>query len=277
MTLEAVVQDKTGIPSGLEAHYVEVDGKFVLDVPGMKTQSDFDNYASALKKRYADAGADFARQQGAHMSRDEILDAVTSAISKANPGGEKPAGGKGNGEGNGEVAQRLHDLERNVASQAEEITTLTKQRDDALNKSRSTTIRNSLTEAAAGAGVDPAGVQNLVTLVESDFEIAQDGTVVTRLEAKNGVSPNIAPKDYLATISREPAFRMYWPPSKGAGADHGGLGGGGGSTDTGAGNPWSKAGWNLTKQGQLYQSDQQEAERLMKSVGVKLGATVPNK
>ena len=49
----------------------------------------------------------------------------------------------------------------------------------------------------------------------------------------------------------------------------------GGGGDLGKGNPWSKAGWNLTEQGKLYRSNQTEADRLMAAAGVKLGAAVP--
>ena len=272
MTLEAVLQEKTAIPAGLEAHYVEIDGKFVLDVPGMKTQGDFDRYAEALKKRFADSTADLEKKNGGSMNRDDILAAVGEAMKKFKPGA-KPGGEAGGGQVSEDVAQRLHDLERNVASLTETNQTLEKERDTALGNSRDTTIRNSLTEAAAAAGVDPKGVPNLVTLTQQNFEIAQDGTVVTKLEAGKGVSPNVKPADYFASIAREDSFRMFWPASKGAGADAGGGPGGGAGGDLGKGNPWTKAGWNMTEQGRIFQADKKEAERLMGVAGVKLGAT----
>jgi hypothetical protein len=272
MTLEAVLQDKTKIPAGLEAHYVEVDGTFVLDVPGMKTQTDFDKYAEALKKRFADGAADLDKKGGGHLNRDDILAAVGDAFKKFTPGG-KPGNGAGGDPAGGDVAQRLHDLERNVASLTEDNTKLTKERDTALSTSRDTTIRNALTEAAGTAGADPSGVPNLVTLTQENFEIAQDGTVVTKLEAGQGVSPNVKPGDYFASIARDKQFRMFWPASKGAGADAGDGGAGGGAGDLGKGNPWTKAGWNMTEQGRVYTADKKEAERLMGVAGVKLGAT----
>ena len=274
MTLEAVLQEKSLIPAGLEAHYVERDGKFVLDVPGIKTQADFDNYAEALKKRFADGAADLEKRQGGSMSRDDILAAVGEAMKKFTPGGGKPNGqGANDDQAGGEVAQRLHDLERNVASLTETNLTLEKERDTALGNSRDTTIRNALTQAAATAGASAAGVPNLVSLTESDFEVAQDGSVVTKLDAGQGVSPNVKPADYFATKSRDQAFRMFWPASKGAGAGGGDGPGAGTGGDLGKGNPWTKAGWNMTAQGKLYTSNKQEAERLMGVAGVKLGAT----
>jgi len=278
MTLEAVIQDKAKIPEALVDHYVETDGVFVLDVDGMKTQKDFDDYASALKKRLTDAGADFAKKQGAGLSRDDVLEVVEGALKKFAGPGAKPGKGNGadggDGEG-GDVSARLHDLERNLAAVTKELTTAKKERDDALGKSKNTTIRNELTQAANAAGATPEGVTNLVTLVEPNFEVTQDGSVVTKLEAGPGVSPNQKPEDYFAAVARDKAFRMFWPKSVGAGADGEGAGGPGAGGDLGKGNPFSKAGWNMTAQSKLYAGNKPEAERLMKAAGVELGAVAP--
>ncbi len=275
MTLEAVIEDKAKIPEALVDHYVETDGVFVLDVTGMKTQKDFDDYAEALKKRLADAGADFAKKQGAGLSRDDVLEVVEGALKKF-VGGVKPKGNgaDGEGDGTGDVPARLHDLERNLASVTKELDTAKKERDEALGKSKDTTIKNKLTTAANAAGATPEGVTNLVTLAEPDFELSQAGDVVTKLEARTGVSPNQKPEDYFATVARQKDFRMFWPPSVGAGADGEGTGGPGAGGDLGKGNPWTKAGWNMTAQGKLYTVNKTEAERLMKVAGVELGAVV---
>ena len=271
MTLEAVIQDKAKIPEALVDHYVETDGVFVLDVNGMKTQKDFDDYAEALKKRLTDAGADFAKKQGAGLSRDDVLEVVEGALKKF--AGVKPKG-NGAGDGEGDVDARLHDLERNLASVSKELDTAKKERDEALGKSKDTTIRTKLTQAANAAGATPEGVTNLVTLAEPDFELSQAGDVVTKLEARTGVSPNQKPEDYFATVARQKDFRMFWPKSVGAGADGESGGGVGAGGDLGKGNPWTKAGWNMTNQSKLYTADKAEAQRLMKVAGVELGAVV---
>lgn len=273
MTLEAILDDKAKIPEGFGDHYKEVDGKFVLDVTGMKTQSDFDNYAEALKKRFTDSAADFAKKGGAGVTRDELMETVETALKKfGKPTGEP--NGKGGGDQDGDVTARLHDLERNLADLKGKNDLLQKERDDALGASKSTTIKNALTQAAAKAGVDKDGVANFVALVEDKFETSQAGDVVTKLEAGRGVTPNQAPDDYFAGLARDPSFRMFWPKSVGAGAD-GGDGGAGGSADLTGKNPWTKAGWNVTNQSKLYTQDKTEAGRLMKAAGVTLGATAP--
>lgn len=270
MTLQAVFSDKADIPAGLEGHYKEDGGKYVLVVEGMKTQADFDNYADALKKRFADAGTDFAKKNNAGLSRDDVLEVVETAFKKFNPG--EKSGGNGGGQLSEGDAQRLHDLERNVASLTEQNQQLISERDTATAKSKDTTIRNALTEAATAAGVVPEGIPNLVNLTKHNFEIAESGEVVTKLEAGDGVSPNAKPGDFFSNIANNKQYRMFWPSSKGAGAD---SGDGSGSGDLSGDNPWSKKGWNMTKQTKLYRSNPAEATRLAKVAGVEIGAAAP--
>lgn len=273
--LQTVYSDKAKIPAGAVEFFVERDGKFYLDAEGIKTQTDFDNYAEALKKRMADEVADIQKKAGNGVSRDEIMgwvkEAASEMVKAGSGGGKSGSGDKGDGAGS-EVLARLHDLERDVASLTETNKKLESERDEAVTKGRQTTIRNELSTAAQKAGATPEGIGNLVTLVENSFEVAQDGSVVTKLDA--GVSPNQKPDDYFAAIARDPSYRMFWGKSVGAGAGGDGAGGPGGG-GVGADNPWTKAGWNLTKQGTLYKSDPTEAKRLMDAAGVKLGATTP--
>jgi len=268
MPLAAIIDDKAGIPAGLESFYTETDGKFILQVDGMKSQSDFDNYAEALKKRFTDAAADFSKNKGADISRDDVAAMIKEGFEKFDPKAKPNGDG---GEPGGDVLVRLHDLERDVASSTETIAKLTQERDDALGASRSTTIKNALNSAAQKAGATPEGISNLVTLVETNFELTQDGQVVTKLDSKN-TSPNTSPDDFFSGAAREKQYRMFLPASKGAGADND-TGGAGNGTDLGAGNPWTIKGWNMTKQGEIFRNDKAEAERLLKAAGVKLGAT----
>ncbi len=271
MPLLAIIDEKSAIPAGLESFYTEADGKFVLQVEGMKSQADFDNYAEALKKRFTDAAADFSKQQNAGISHDDVAAMIKDGFAKFQPPapGAKPNGDGGDPPG-GDVAARLHDLERNAAKSEETITKLTEERDAALGASRSTTIKNALNSAAQKAGATPEGIGNLVTLVEPNFELTQDGQVVTKLDSKT-TSPNTKPDDFFAAAAREKQYRMFWPASTGAGADNDGGGPGAGG-DLGADNPWTIKGWNMTKQGHIFQKDKAEAERLAKVAGVKLGA-----
>ena len=189
----------------------------------MKSQTDFDNYAEALKKRFTDAAADFSKSNNAGLSRDDVKAEIKELLQQFQaPDPNAKPNGKG-GEPGGDVSARLHDLERNAESQKEVITKLTEERDEALGASRTTTIKNALNSAAQKAGATPEGISNLVTLVETNFELTQDGQVVTKLDSKN-TSPNTSPDDFFSAAAREKQYRMFWPASKGAGADNDKIG-----------------------------------------------------
>lgn len=272
MPLQAIIEDSSKIPDPLKDFYREVDGRFILDVDGMKTQADFDRYADAIKKRYADNAADLARKQGAELSREDILELIEDGISKMAPA-VKSGAKRGDG-ADPDVSQRIHDLERNLAAMSKELESTKAERDSAIGQSRETKIKNALTEAATAAGVEADGISNLVTLTAHNFEISQDGTVVTKLEADAGVSPNQSPSEFFQALGRQKSYRMFWPKSQGVGADTGGGSAGG---DLGSGNPWTKSGWNVTAQGKLFKSNPEEARRLMKAASFTPGMTKPAK
>lgn len=264
------------VPPELAPLYIEKDGKAVLSLTGVKTQADFDNYATALRARLADATGDLKAVKNQGMTRDEITALIKEVATTL-----KPANGDGRKAGDGVsddpvMAARVHDLERELASTKEELTT-TKAKGDAATKAAvDTTIKSALSQAAAKAGVLPTAVPGLVQLIAANFEQSQNGQVVTRLEGQTvpGVTPNTAPEPFMAAIKRSADFSHFWPGSAGGGAGPGGGGGGGGA---GADNPFSAAGWNLTLQGNMVRSDRAEAERLAKAAGTSIGGGKPSK
>lgn len=264
----------TAVPAEFAALYVEQDGKAVLKLDGIKTQSDFDNYATALRARLADAAGDLKGVKTHGMTREEITAAIkeaATALAAAN--GKKPDNGGGD---DNALTLRVHDLERELASTIEKLTVSETASAKAKKDVTNTTISNALSAAAVKSGVLPTAVGGLVQLVADKFETAQDGTVVTKLEGVgvDGVTPNTAPEGFMAAIQRAADFSHFWPNSQGGGANNGGGGGGGG---TGADNPFSRDGWNLTTQGALVRSDRPEAERMAKLAGTTIGGGKPPK
>ena len=265
----------TAVPAEHAALYIEKDGKAVLQLAGIKTQADFDNYATALRARLADAAGDLKAVKNQGMSRDEITALIKDVATAVRaPNGDDRNGGKGGDDG--QLADRVHELERELASTQEQLTTAQTEGENAKKTATSTTIRNALATAAAKAGVRPAAVPGFVQLVEANFELASSGQVVTKLEGVTvpGVTPNTAPEPFMAAIQRASDFSHFWPDSKGSGASGGGGGGGG---KGGADNPFTNEGWNMTLQGNLIRSDRPEAERLAKAAGTSIGGGKPPK
>ena len=144
MELAESYDNSTDVPSEHAALYVEKDGKHVLQLTGIKTQSDFDNYATALRARLADAAGDLKSVKNQGMSRDEITAAIKDAATAlANGDGRKPKGG---GSDDPELTARVHDLERELASTKEKLSAADTARDNAKQHATNTTIRNALSE-----------------------------------------------------------------------------------------------------------------------------------
>lgn len=262
------------VPAEHLSLYVEKDGKYVLQLTGLKTQSDFDRYATALKARLADQATDIAAQTQAGMSRDDVI-AVIKEVVKPNAGGGQ--GGDDNGDGGGADSQQLHDMQRQIADLQTKLDTATTEGATAKAEATETKITNALTGAAAKAGVRPEAVDSFVALLRDNFEVSGDGEVVVKLEGNKlaGVTPNAKPDEALAVVKRAKDHAYFWPESQGGGGggSGGGSGGGGGGADSD--NPWSKDGWNLTKQGQAVMANREDAEALAKAAGSSIGAAKP--
>lgn len=275
MELADSYESLNDVPPEHLALYIDKDGKAVLDLSGAKSKADFDRYATALRARLADATGDLKTVQGQHMTRDEIMSAITEAAAKL---GVKPNGdgrGKGDNDGDGELAIRVHDLERELKATKDKLETAESEGSQAKTEATNNTIKNGLTGAAVKTGVRPEAVDSLVELVRKSFELSGEGGLVTKLEGKlpTGVTPNSEPEAFFGAIKRSPEFSYFWPGSKGGGASPPGSGGGGGD----ASNPWSSKGWNMTKQGEAVKADRAGAEALAKQAGSFIGATKPAK
>lgn len=263
------------VPAEHMSLYVEKDGKAVLQLTGLKTQGDFDRFATALKARLADQTADLKAAQDAGLSRDDIVALIKEV---ATPPGAGDGRDNGAGSGNGDDSAAVHELRRQLAEVQEQLATSNTDREAAQATATATTIKNALTGAAAKAGVRPEAVDSLVALVSPNFEVAADGTVVIKLEGNKlaGVTPNAKPDEVLATVKRAPDYSYFWPESTGGGGSSNGAGGGGGGGGGGnSDNPWSKDGWNMTKQGQQVTANRAEAETLAKAAGSTIGAVKP--
>jgi hypothetical protein len=262
----------TDVPPEHAALYTEKDGKAVLSLDGIKTQDDFNRYGEALKKRYAEQAAKGAAD-AANLDLDnkDIKRVVAEAMKEMQIGTPAPDDKKKGGVGDDPA---VHELRRELASVKSQLEEAQQKEQQASATAQATQIKTSLQGEAAKSGIRPEAIDALVSLISDSFELAADGTVVVKLEGNRlaGVTPNSSPGDVLSILKRDANYGYFWPESKGAGGGSGGGGGGGGAS---ADNPWSKAGWNLTKQGAAVKADRAEAERLAKQAGSFIGASKP--
>ncbi len=131
-------------------------------------------------------------------------------------------------------------------------------------------VHDAVRKAAEKIKVVPTAIQDLLMLSERVFEVVeQDGgrRVITRDGV--GLTPGLSPEDWLTEIG--PSRPHIFPPSHGAGSTGGGQGGG-----MNGDNPWMRANWNQTKQGEyIVKQGEDKAHQAAKAAGSSVGATTP--
>ncbi len=127
------------------------------------------------------------------------------------------------------------------------------------------TIGDAVRTAATASKVIDTAVDDVMMYAERQFEINDDGLVLTRDQV--GVTPGIAPDIWLSEMQEKRPH--WWPASTGGGA--GGGTGGGGFTK----NPFTKEHWNLTDQAKEIRGDRAKAERMATAAGTSIGGKQP--
>lgn len=268
VSLELVYDAQTDIPAAFAALYSEKDGKWHLTgVNGLRTNDDVAALQTALQKErgaHKDTKAKFAGLAG------KDIDEVLSMLDEVEALREQV---KANGNVDEIVASRVKQatapLERKLTEAAAREAEFTAQIGTFKQREHSRTVGDAVMSAATKLKALPEAIGDLVMLASSVFEITEDGKVIAK-DGVSGVTAGIAPEVWLSELKRSKPY--FWPASQGSGG-RGGQGGGGGVD-----NPWTAAGWNMTKQGQVYKEDRALAEQYAKAAGVPvLGGVKPTK
>lgn len=268
--LKAVIDKLEDVAEALRGFYSEKDGKWQLQVDGIRTQADIDRQQAGLVKERND-----------HIATKALLTAARETLAKF--GEQKPE----------EVAAALEELatlkigvtkdQAKVNQQIEErveqrlqqrmgpivrerdgfkgqVATLTTQVETFQKDGVNRKIGDALRTDAVKAGVHATALDDFIRLGVTEFSVdPTTGDVATQ--------DGMRPSEWVA--AQKKARPYLWPATIGAGA----AGAGGGAA--GEENPWSEAAWSITNQSKLIQTDKAEAERLAKAAGSKFGATRP--
>jgi hypothetical protein len=281
MKLQPFYATAEEIPEGYAELYTERNGRFELTgVEGIKTQGDVDRVTESLRKERLDHKA----------TKDKIaafgdLDPteVHEKLENFDSVNEQLEALKSSGVGKldeeklepiiqARIKQAIGPLDRNVASLQKQLGAkdqLIAAKEGEVNNLKNTittgTVERTLREAAVESKVIAPAISDVVLNGTRIFELTDEGKVITR--DVPGVTPGLTPKEWLK--DKQESSPHWWPASIGGGAK-----GGAGGTNTGANNPWSKEGWNLTAQGAYLKANgEAKAAELAARVGSKLGAT----
>ena len=252
MALKFKVKSKDEIPAGLETHYVERDGAWVLDADGVADKSKLDefrannialsNQLAEHQKRFEGIDPDEVRRLSDEKHRLEEAQQLKAGET------EKVVEAR--------VAAVRGDLQKQVS-------VLTSER-DALN-SRLVTIQidQGVVAAASKRGLRATAIPDITSRARSVFRLVNG--VPTAFEAdgqtvrvgKDGTTPMNLEEWIEAQVSDAPHL---FESNAGSGAAGNGSGGAGGNRS--GRNPFRKESWNLTEQMKLERTDPALAARL---------------
>lgn len=264
--IAAEVDSLDNVPEALHAEYVQQGDKYVLQVTGMKPESDFTrlqnahtkekNDHSALKGKIKDTFGE-EKFEDVRIKLDRIPELEAAAEGKLDEE-------KLNGIVEARVRTKLAPVERERDGLKTRVGELEGTVGELTTKEKRRKIRDEVRAAGKKAGVTDEAIDDALLLGDSIFELRDDdGKVVVRegTSYTQGIEPAVLFTDLQ---SKKP----HWFGLSGGG-------GAGGNRDGGkaSGNPFSKAAWNMTTQGQLMASDPAKAEQMAKQAGHKEAAT----
>jgi hypothetical protein len=261
-----VLDSLDGLPEEVASEYVEKDGKFHIQVEGMKTPDDFNKVQTSLNAARTEANT---LKQRLGMLGDRKVEDVLEQLNRI-PELEAAAEGKLdddkiNGIVENRIKTKIAPLERERDTLKSQLT----EKDGIIQtfeqKETVRKIHRQVREAAKASGMREEAIDDALLLSDRTLELV-DGVAVVK--ADTGYNQGLAPKDWLAELqSKRP---HWWPESEGGGA--GGNRGGGGSLTK---NPWSADNWNMTEQGKIYNENPTRAEQLAKAAGTTIGGAKP--
>jgi hypothetical protein len=282
--LKTVYATAEEIPEGYADLYTERNGQWELTgVQGVKTQSDIDRIQGALAKERNDhkitkqalAPYEGLDPEVIHTQANELEDVKAQLAAIKNDGTidetklEPLIAAR--------VAQKIAPLERelrNTSAKLVEKDKLIAVKDGEVSGLKTTIITGNVDRAIRDAAIEakllPTAVIDAVMHGKTVFEVTEDGRIITK--DNSGATPGLSVKEWLTDMKEKAPH--WWPTSVGGGSQGGGPTGKNGYG--GANNPWSKAGWNVTKQGALItQLGAIKAGEIAAQAGCKIGDTKP--
>lgn len=267
MAFKMVLDNLEGLPDDVAKEYVEKDGKFHIQVEGMKPPEEFTKIQTSLNAARTEAGQ---LKQRLSLLGDRKVEDVVAELSRI-PELEAAAADKIDEKKLAELAENrakvlLAPVQHELQTVKGQLTEKEQKVADFEARERTRTIHRQIRNAAKESGIREEAVEDALLLSDRTFELLEDGNAVVKEGA--GFTQGLGPKDWLADLqSKRP---HWWPDSEGGGA--GGNRGSGGSLTK---NPWSDEHWNMTEQGAIYRQDSTRAEQLAKAAGTSIGGPRP--
>lgn len=270
MALKVKYDSLEEVPEKFHELFVEQDGKFVLQVEGMKTEADIKRLTDSLSKERNEHKATKESLKKFEGLDPEKIKEEQEELAELRVRVE-------DGEGKGPDKETIDKLveqkaKRLVAPVEAERNDLKKQLDALTgentglkSKIASTQIETVVRKACADQKIIGTATEDVIAAAERIFGVQEDGSVTTKDNV--GVTPGLDVLDWLADMKDKRPH--WWPASQGGGAK------GGKDGEVFSNNPWDKNKWNLTEQGKLIKADPARAKRMAEQAGSYVGAARP--
>ncbi len=270
MKLKLIVKDLSEVDAKFHSLYEEKDGEFhLVGVEGMKTQADVDRVQKALQA-----------ERDAHKRTKQVFSAldgmdIEDVVSRLDRFDELEAAAAASKDPKkvdelveARLASKTRPLERQVSELTKQLTEA-KSAVESLTAERTVrTVHDAVRVAADKLKMLPSAIEDAQMLAERHLVVTEDGSV--RVKEGSPYGEGLDAEGFFNELRTNRAH--WWPASHGGGAVGSGNGTGGGV------NPWSKAGWNMTKQGQIFKERGAEvAKRMAESAGTTIGGPIPEK
>lgn len=268
MAFKMELDSLDGLPEEVAKEYVEKDGKFVIQVEGMKTQEDVNRVQQSLNaERTAHAAL---KEKVKTTFGDEKFETIREKLDKL-PELEAAAEGKLDETKitsivEGRLKAKTAPLERELTNVKNENAALKERVATFETKEKGRTIADQIRAEAQKAKMLDGAIEDAVFLGSSVMELQDDGVAVVK--AATGFTEGLSAKDFVAQLQEKKPH--WWGQTQGGGA--GGNRGGGPSASN---NPFSHEHWNMTEQGKLIRADRSRAEQLAKAAGTEIGGKRP--
>lgn len=265
MRLKAVVDSLDEVDEKYHDLYIERNGRFEIQVEGMKTPADVERVMISLTKEREEHKKTKEKLQAfGGLDPEEVLQKLDRFEELEAAAAGKIDDSKLNEIVEARLRSKLAPVERERAKLLEENQSLQSKVEQYQAKERQRTIHDAVRQAAMKVKVVDTAIEDALLLAERVFEIDDSGAIVTKDGV--GVTPGVAPEVWFTDMQhRRP---HWWGPSQGLNS-RGNNGSGGGN------NPWTAEHWNLTEQGRIVRENRTKAEQMAKAAGTRIGGPKP--
>ncbi len=274
MAIKAIYDKLEEIPTQFQELFTERGGKYELTgVEGIQTQANVLRLETALQKEREDhkkVKENLNKFSVLGSTPEELiqkLDLFEEYKLKAESTSGTVDETKIQAIVDSKVAREKAVFDRQVKSLLDEKSSLTTQLQELSGTITRSKLETALRKAAESAKVNVTAIEDIVIIGERMFEVTNDGKIFTK-DGLNSVQAGLSPEIWLSDMKNT---RPHWfPTSQGGGAN------GSGGANGGANNPWTKEGWNMTKQGETIRTlGMEKASQMAKLAGSEIGATSP--